>query len=80
MLDAQEAILLINSPDVVIENNEITGAKRRYTALDEQSSVHTRNNRKRLGKWPPQLTILFIGNFNRDCARRAKRNANRFAS
>jgi len=35
MLDAQEAILLINSPDVVIENNEITGADRLYRALDE---------------------------------------------
>lgn len=50
--NAKEAIMLINSPDVVIEDNEITGANKLYTALDAQSSAHARNNRKRNGKWP----------------------------
>lgn len=50
--NAKEAIMLINSPNVVIEDNEITGAKKLYTALDSQSSAHARNNRKQNGKWP----------------------------
>lgn len=50
--NAKEAILLINSPDVVIENNDITGSDKLYTALDEQSSARARDNRKRFGKWP----------------------------
>ena len=49
--NSKEAILLINSPNVIIENNEVTGADKLYTALDEQSSAHARNNRKRFGKW-----------------------------
>ncbi|MBB5606642.1 MULTISPECIES: right-handed parallel beta-helix repeat-containing protein [unclassified Janthinobacterium] len=52
LFNAKEAILLINSPNVVIENNEVSGADRLYTALDEQSSAHARDNRKRFGKWP----------------------------
>jgi len=52
LLNVKEAILLINSPNVVIENNEVSGADRLYTALDEQSSAHARDNRKRFGKWP----------------------------
>ena len=52
IFNAKEAILLINSPNVVIENNEVTGAKKLYTSLDEHSSAHARNNRKRFGKWP----------------------------
>lgn len=52
LFNASEAILLINSPGVVIENNEVTGTDKLYTALDEQSSAHANNNRKRFGKWP----------------------------
>jgi len=52
LINVNEAIMLINSPDVVIEDNEVTGADKLYTALDERSSAHTQNNRKRFGKWP----------------------------
>jgi hypothetical protein len=52
MIPAKEAIMLINSPRVVIENNTITGAGKIYTALDTQSSAYAHNNRKRFGKWP----------------------------
>jgi hypothetical protein len=49
---AKEAILLINSPRVVIENNAVTGVEKLYIALDKNSSAYTHNNRKRFGKWP----------------------------
>lgn len=52
LFNAKEAILLINSPNVVIEDNEVTGTNKLYTTLDAQSSAHARNNRKRGGKWP----------------------------
>lgn len=52
LFNAKEAILLINSPGVALENNDITGSDKLYTSLDEQSSAHARDNRKRFGKWP----------------------------
>ena len=52
LFNAKEAIMLINSPNVIIDNNEVTGADKLYTALDAQSSAHARNNRKRFGTWP----------------------------
>lgn len=41
-----------NGVSIIIEDNEVTGADKLYTALDEQSSAHANNNRKRFGKWP----------------------------
>ena len=52
LFPAEEAILLINSPNVVIEDNKVTGVKKLYRALDAHSSARARNNRKRFGKWP----------------------------
>lgn len=52
LFNAEQAILLANSPDVVIEDNEVTGANNLYKALDGQSSARAHNNRKRFGKWP----------------------------
>jgi len=52
LFPAEEAILLINSPNVVIEDNEVNGVKKLYRALDAQSSARVHNNRKRFGKWP----------------------------
>lgn len=52
LIPAKEAILLINSPNVTIENNEVSGSENLYTVLDKQSSARAYNNHKKSGKWP----------------------------